>query len=252
MSLLPFQKTILSQIHDPSTSDLLVIARGLGLRHIICTLLKIYDSPGHLILIVNATPEEQTEIGEELGLMGCRKPGLRIIDYETGTGKDRQDLYKRGGLLSVTSRILVVDMLQGDIPTDKITGILVLHAEQVSPNHIVSFITRLYREKNTVGFMKAFTDQPEHITSGLTPLRTVMKQLGLRRVSIWPRFHEEVKESLERRRADVVELNQHLTESMKDIHAAIVQCMNATLMELKKSRTDVSASDTFNVSGFLC
>jgi DNA excision repair protein ERCC-4 len=32
--------------------------------------------------------------------------------------------------MSVTSRILVVDMLQSDIPTDLITGIIVLHAEK--------------------------------------------------------------------------------------------------------------------------
>ena len=32
--------------------------------------------------------------------------------------------------MSVTSRILVVDMLQSDIPVDLITGILVLHAEK--------------------------------------------------------------------------------------------------------------------------
>lgn len=42
----------------------------------------------------------------------------------------RQDLYKKGGLISVTSRILVVDMLQSDIPTDLITGLLVMHAER--------------------------------------------------------------------------------------------------------------------------
>ena len=88
-TLLPFHTTILSEIHDPATSDLLVIARGLGLRRIICTLLKIYDSPQNLVLLVNATQEEETEIGEELGLLGCRKPGLRIVGYETGTSKDR-------------------------------------------------------------------------------------------------------------------------------------------------------------------
>ena len=48
-------------------------------------------------------------------------------------GMCRQDLYKRGGLMSVTSRILVVDMLQSDIPIDLITGILVLHAEKYVP-----------------------------------------------------------------------------------------------------------------------
>lgn len=146
-TLLPFHTNILSEIHDPATSELLVLARGLGLRRIICTLLKIYDSPQNLVLLVNATPEEETEIGEELGIMGCRKPGLRIVGYETGTSKDRcvnpsfkllgedlthrrQDLYKRGGLISITSRILVVDMLQNEIPINKITGIMVLHAEK--------------------------------------------------------------------------------------------------------------------------
>jgi hypothetical protein len=42
----------------------------------------------------------------------------------------RQELYKKGGLISVTSRILVVDMLQSDIPTHLITGLIVLHAEK--------------------------------------------------------------------------------------------------------------------------
>ena len=32
--------------------------------------------------------------------------------------------------MSITSRILVVDMLQSDIPIDLITGILVLHADK--------------------------------------------------------------------------------------------------------------------------
>lgn len=39
-------------------------------------------------------------------------------------------MYLKGGLMAITSRILVVDMLQNDIPVDKITGIMVLHAEK--------------------------------------------------------------------------------------------------------------------------
>ena len=87
-ALLSFHKSILEKIHDPATCDLLILARGLGLRRILCTLMKIYDSPQNLVLLVNATPEEETAIGEELGIMGCRKPGLRVVSYET-PGKDR-------------------------------------------------------------------------------------------------------------------------------------------------------------------
>ena len=120
----------------------------------------------------------------------------------------RQELYKQGGLISVTSRILVVDMLQGDVPVHLITGLLILHAEKYSftrsfclawlqmlihcTSRITSlvneaFIVRLFREKNKNGFIKAFTDQPEHVTSGLSPLKNVMKELQLRRVHLYPR-----------------------------------------------------------------
>ncbi|KAG5719298.1 DNA repair protein rad16 [Termitomyces sp. T112] len=207
--------------------------------------MKIYDSPQNLVLLVNATPEEESEIGEELGLMGCRRPGLRVVGYETGS-KDRQDLYRKGGLISVTSRILVVDMLQSDIPTHLISGIIVLHAEKVTALALEAFIVRLYREKNNNGFLKSFTDEPEHITSGLSPLRNIMKELQLRTVHIYPRFQEDVKGSLERRRADVVELMQPLTEAMSEIHHAIIQCMSTTLSELKRANTTLDLDD-FNV-----
>ncbi len=52
-------------------------------------------------------------------------------------------------------------------------------------------------------------------------------------------FHEAVKESLERRRADVIELYQPMTESMKEIHGALVQCMSTTMAELKRSNAMV-------------
>ena len=77
--------------------------------------------------------------------MGCRRPGLRVVGYEIGS-KDRyvlllyvnpphcslnheEDLYRGGGIISVTSRTLV-DMLKADIPIELITGMLVIHAER--------------------------------------------------------------------------------------------------------------------------
>lgn len=58
---------------------------------------------------------------------------------------------------------------------------------RISPLALEAFIVRLYREKNKAGFLKAFTDQPERITSGLSPLRNIMKELQLRKVHIYPR-----------------------------------------------------------------
>lgn len=60
---------------------------------------------------------------------GWVKEGRRA-DLPGRVVPSRRDLYMAGGLISVTSRILVVDMLTGNIPTKMITGMLVLHAER--------------------------------------------------------------------------------------------------------------------------
>jgi DNA excision repair protein ERCC-4 len=85
LDLLPYQTTILAECLDPNSSDLIVIARGLGLRKLVCSLLRIYDNPNSLVLLVNCDPDEDTAIGEQLGVMGARHPGLRIVDYEMGS-----------------------------------------------------------------------------------------------------------------------------------------------------------------------
>ncbi|KAI0347344.1 hypothetical protein BDW22DRAFT_1351756 [Trametopsis cervina] len=239
--LLSFHTSLLSKIHDPSQSELVLLARGLGLRRLVCTLLRIYDSPQSLVLLVNASADEEAAIGEELGVLGCRAPGLRIVGFET-VKRDRQDLYKKGGLVSITSQILTVDMLTGDLPTALVTGIIMLHAERVSPSSSEAFIVRLYREKNKAGFLKAFSDQPEHIASGLSPLRTVLKELQLRTVHIYPRFHQEVSECLGRDRS-VLQLTIDMTEYMTEIHNAIVLCMSTTLSELKRSNSSLDLDD---------
>ncbi|KAJ1305133.1 hypothetical protein OPQ81_000170 [Rhizoctonia solani] len=242
LNLLPYQKTILAECLDPASSDLIVIARGLGLRKLVCSLLRIYDNSKSLVLLINCDPDEDTAIGEQLGIMGARYPGLRIIDYEMGR-KVRNELYNRGGLVSVTSRILVVDMLKRDIPTEKITGIVVMHAEKCSQLSLEAFIMRLYRDSNTEGFIKAFSDQPEQFTYGMSPLKTIMKELHLRKVHLYPRFHEEVNASLQRRRADVVEIFPSMTPAMEEIHISLVQCMTATLQEIKRTNSALDLDD---------
>lgn len=45
------------------------------------------------------------------------------------------------------------------------------------------------------------------------------------------------------KRPDLVELHQNMTESMSEIHNAIVQCMTTTLSEVKRANASVSTSD---------
>jgi DNA excision repair protein ERCC-4 len=49
-----------------------------------------------------------------------------------------------------------------------------------------------------------------------------------------------VHTSLGQRKADVIELFQPLTRPMEEIQTAIIECMETTLTELRKSCTGVS------------
>jgi len=53
-------------------------------------------------------------------------------------------------------------------------------------------------------------------------------------------FHEDVRESLERRKADVVQIGVPMTPYMKEIHGAIIQCIEGTLSDLKRTNTEVN------------
>ncbi|POY74162.1 hypothetical protein BMF94_2736 [Rhodotorula taiwanensis] len=246
--LLPFQRNLLQQLVPPedgmpNMNDAMVImARGLGLRTVVTTFLKIYDIPEKLVLLVNATPEEERGFAEEVGMR------LKVVAHEMPEAQ-REKMYKDGGLFSVTSRILIVDMLKKTIPVHLITGLVVLHAEEqvwqrwVRPTSPEAFIVNLYRRDNKIGFLKAFSDRPEAFTYGISPLQTTLVQLKLREVIILPRFHDDVNDDLQRRKADVVELYQPLTPAMLDIQTAILECMELTLSEVKRSNTYLELDD---------
>jgi DNA excision repair protein ERCC-4 len=123
--MLPFQVDILRKLTSkaPDADGLVILARGLGLRSIVCDMLKVYDEKENLVLLINATEEEERGIGEEIGMK------LKAIGFEM-PAKDRKAVYLAGGIVSVTSRILVVDMLNSVVPVSHITGLVVLQAEK--------------------------------------------------------------------------------------------------------------------------
>ena len=72
----------------------------------------------------------------------------------------------------------------------------------------------------------------------------MMRNLFLRKPSLWPRFHVTVAESLEgRKKAEVVELEVPMTDSMRDIQNAILECVEVSIGELKKADTGLEFDD---------
>lgn len=245
---LEFQQDIFKELREDD--ELVVIARGLGLLRVVTNLLHSYDAAGNsLVILVGADERENGWIGEALaehaaisGSNKCR--GLSLINTDLMTVERRQELYARGGVFSITSQILIVDFLSGVLEPSVVTGLVVLHAEKIVATATEAFIVRAYRQKNKTGFLKAFSDAPEPLTSGFSPLSTTLRNLFLRKPSLYPRFHVTVAKSLEgKRKAEVIELEVPMTDAMREIQNAVLECISVSIGELKKGNPGLDMED---------
>lgn len=182
-----------------------------------------------------------------------RHRGVTILKTDSRyTVEKRVSLYAKGGVFIVTSRIFIVDILSNVIDPTKITGIVVMHADRITHHSTESFILRVFRQKNKFGFIKALSDVPENF-SGFSPLASVIRNLRVSQVFLWPRFHVEVDDSLTLKHlmytssrtgqlkrpqtadvSSVIEIEVELTESMKQIQTVIMACIEECLGRIKK------------------
>ncbi|CAG9940736.1 unnamed protein product [Clonostachys rosea f. rosea IK726] len=245
---LEYQQELFQEVR--TDDELVVLARGLGLMRLVTNLLHSYDAAGNnLIVVVGAEERENGWIGEALAehaaiSMSPKARGLTLINTESQSVGAREKMYARGGVFSVTSRILVVDLLTGLLNPETITGLVVLHADKVVATSLEAFILRVYRQKNKVGFLKAFSDNPDPFTIGFSPLSTMLRNLFLKKASLWPRFHVTVAHALEgKKKAEVIELEVPMTDMMKDIQNAIMECVEISIHELKKGNSGLEMDD---------
>lgn len=250
-----------------SRDGLLVLGRGLGCDMITVNLLYALSSPSvslqhgnmvqkkrSLVILLNARDDEIVKMKEallELHWMNSTQSNnsdttmdddwespLRVVSSSDLTNTTKRRLaYQKGGALSISSRILVVDLLTGIISPQDITGIVVIHCERVKETSNESFIVNLYKDGNDWGFVKAISDEPESFT-GFTPLATKLKVLRLLNVFLWPRFHVEVSLLLLRKSGKqsnmVTEITVRLSAKMTKIQSAILACLQACLLELRR------------------
>ncbi|KAI8492233.1 DNA repair endonuclease XPF [Branchiostoma belcheri] len=206
--------------------------KGLGADRVLLNYLQLYSDASNLVIVINTTQHEEEYLIEELSVAGVSPLPKSVTNEYSIT--DRKALYLSGGVLFVTSRILVVDMLTDRIPVDLITGVLVYRAHRIIESCQEAFILRLYRQKNKQGFIKAFSDMPTAFHSGMCHVERVMKNLFVRKLYLWPRFHVS---------PEVVELHLHMTDSMTAIQTSILDIMQACVRELRMFNPSLEAED---------
>lgn len=223
------------------SDGLLVVAEGMGIDRILLQFMRVYSEPGSLVLLLNTTTPEQEYFTEQLRVEGVTHLPRTVTSEVQST--ERYNVYTEGGVLFVTSRILVVDFLTNRIPAPLISGILVYRAHKIIESYQEAFILRLFRQKNKTGFIKAFTDKATAFSSGFCQVERVMRNLFVKKLYLWPRFQVSVNTALERHKPEVVELHVSLTPAMKAILSSILDIMSACLKELKRYNPTLEAED---------
>ncbi|KAJ3062533.1 hypothetical protein HDU98_001574 [Podochytrium sp. JEL0797] len=226
------QQTVSGVDHEAS-DGLLVAARGLGLQRVVVgQLVAAHATPHNLVLLLGCSSEESRALFASLksdsvtSLLGAETPPAT-----------RNKKYSSGGVVCVSSRVLVVDLLNGNIDAQKVTGVLLCHAHRTQDTSTEAFILRLIREKNKVAFIRAFSEDPEALAhSGVMwRLEKTMKLLFLRKVFFWPRFHMQVQEAIDAVPPIAVrQVRVPMTKLMSDIQAGIIDCINESILEVKR------------------
>ncbi|GMM30234.1 ssDNA endodeoxyribonuclease [Martiniozyma asiatica (nom. inval.)] len=229
--MLSFQNAALKALvkHD----SLLVAAQGLGLLPIIASFLQVMSfnhEKKPLILLINASQSELESLQQELTELSSNQIFINQFTDAITIDK-RRHIYSQGGIISVTKRIIISDLLLEAINPTQITGMIMLHAERLTEFSHERFILQLYRRSNNWGFLKLLTDKPEKLT-GLQPLRDKLRWSLLENTILLPRFHVQVKSSLKSQQ--VTEIKVKMTPLMAKLQSSLLKSITDLLSELRR------------------
>nr|CAD7406806.1 unnamed protein product [Timema cristinae] len=238
---------------------LVIAAKGLGVESVFLSLLKVYSDPGNLVVVLGTTGKEEEFYLSQLEAEGVKcLPKVITNEYNSS---EREMVYLEGGVLFMSSRILVVDLLKDRVPVANITGFLVCRAHSILESCQEAFALRLYRQKNKTGFVKAFSNSAQAFTVGFAQVERIMRTLFVKNLYLWPRFHATVHSSLEKlkvgrayppqpcrvalpvRLPSVVELHLEMTPAMLQIQTALLDLMNFTVKEMRRVNPSLDMDD---------
>ncbi|KAL3151984.1 hypothetical protein ABBQ32_001106 [Trebouxia sp. C0010 RCD-2024] len=269
-TLLPFQRQMVEELIGED--GMCVMSAGMGWQKAVAVILRLHmerrrdASQEGVVLVLGCTDWQRSMLYRELHRMSDLPGGHAVSPNGQSTeGPDaarqliptsaetepelllpfdvtnevsaagRIDLYKSKPCLFVTTRILVVDMLNARIQGQHIAGMVIMNAHRVTDASGEAFAVRLFRMANKRGFIRAFSDQPTGFASGFNKIEKTMKALYVRKLFLWPRYQGAVKDSLEKHECELVEMWLHLSPPMSAIYDAISDLMDSCVKELRKS-----------------
>ena len=228
---------------------LVVAGRGLALDSwLLATLTQLYSERSQLVLVLHTEPTEAQLIVQRLQRQQAATtpdalPSL-VVTAQSHSCNQRAQLYRtRQGVLFVTARILVVDLLTERLPAAAVTGVLLPRAHRLFEATRAAFVLRLLKERNRSVFVKAWSESPEAFTQGYAHVERIMRNLFVRRLYLWPRFHTAVVDSLQVSAPEVEEIRLTLSADMIGCQTALLDLLKMCLLELRRANPQLDLEE---------
>ncbi|PQM40789.1 DNA repair endonuclease UVH1 isoform X2 [Prunus yedoensis var. nudiflora] len=230
--MVQFHEQIITELlDDPQNgSGLVIVSAGLCLPKLISTLLLLHTpSQGTLLILSPHQPSFKSQLLHHFHPNPIPEISADLPSHH------RHSLYTSSNVYFITPRILIVDLLAKKLPTSQIAGLIIPTVHSLTETSTEAFIVRIFRSLNKTAFVRAFSDKPHSMVSGFAKAERIMKCLYIRKMHLWPRFHVDVSQELEREAPEVVDIRVPMTKHMVGIQKAIIEVMDACLKEMRKT-----------------
>ncbi|CAG2101612.1 unnamed protein product [Medioppia subpectinata] len=238
--LLEFEREMLLNVLNDNS--LTIASKGIAVDRLLLHLTQTYSERTQLVLVIGTNAELEDYIMTALSApdspMAVTQPPRRLT-ADSCSAADRHEVYMSGGVIFITARILVVDMLTaGRVPFELISGLIVYNAHTIVTDCLQAFIVRLYRMNNKTGFVTALSQTSNAFIGQFGKLDRTMRYLFATKLYLWPRFHAAITDSLGARTApNVIEIRLSMTPLMKKIQFSLMDLISMCIKELTNSNT---------------
>lgn len=179
--LLNYEIEMLQSALDNPT--LIITGTGMPYIYTFHQFIASYLNPNSFAVILNASLHD-------LNHLVINNYFVNISQMNTS---HRNTAYKSGGVFYGSSLIFITDFLSYNIDVSKLSCIFIMNAESISDDSLIAFIIYIFKERNKLGMVRAFSNTPLGISS--LGLNSLAKSLGISNVRLFPRFSESVMNS---------------------------------------------------------
>lgn len=230
MKYFQFEKMIIQDCS--SQSHLLLMAEGLNINKILCTLLSFYDHPDSLALIINFDEDLEDFLNQ------------KYVQMRTMNAEKRKKNYEIGGVKICLAQTLLSDLLNNIVKIDTISALFIANAEKIRENSLIAFIIHIIKFNSPDSVVKAFSDDPIQISKNNIYLSSFLQNLKLNTILLYPRFRIDIDKELSTN-CKFTEIKISMPHWLEDVQLYLLDLIQSIKNEIEKHK-----NNRLNISEF--